>query len=140
MAGDDKCTYDFGRDSPGSTASKLPVCGLRPVHPAIEQDESGTWHYTHPLLHQDEWVIQRNKTATGEWQDHVVAWSYDDGVKAESDASTELDQQGRGRATGDGSFVRSLRVGDVVTVWAKARFPGWVNHIESVKMEVYWAV
>ncbi|KAM4063711.1 Ankyrin repeat protein [Hirsutella rhossiliensis] len=137
---DDKCTYDVRGDSPSSTPPDLPVCGLRPVHPSIEQGESEDYRYVHPTLHQDQWVIRRNKTASRVWQDHVVTWSYGDDIKAESDAGMELDEQGRGRGTGDGTFVRSLRMGDVVTVWGKARFPAWVNNIESVKIEVYWAV
>ena len=51
-----------------------------------------------------------------------------------------LDKVGRGSETGDGSFVRDLRVGDVVTVWAKARYPGWVNTVRRVQVDVYWAV
>ncbi|CAI4211400.1 unnamed protein product [Parascedosporium putredinis] len=47
---------------------------------------------------------------------------------------------GRGAGTGDGNFVRNLEVGDVITVWAKSRFPGWVNNVYSVKVSVYWAV
>jgi hypothetical protein len=53
---------------------------------------------------------------------------------------TALEEQGRGRDTGTGEFVRNLKLGDVVTVWAKARFPQWVNVVEQVKIDVYWAV
>lgn len=140
LAGDDKCTYDVRRDSASSTPPDLPVCGLRPVHPSIEQDNAENYQYLHPLLHQEQWVIRRNRTASRDWQDHVITWSYDDDIEAESDEGTELDEQGRGRGTGDGRFVRSLKMGDVVTVWGKARFAGWVNNVESVKVEVYWAV
>ncbi|EQL00426.1 hypothetical protein OCS_03867 [Ophiocordyceps sinensis CO18] len=144
---DDKCTYDVRRDSPSSAPPRLPVCGLRPVYPSIEQGESDEYQYVHPILPQEQWVIQRNKTASRDWQDHLVTWSYADDIEAESDVGMEpdehgrgLDEQGRGRGTGDGSFVRSLKMGDVVTVWGKARFPAWVNHVEYVKVEVYWAV
>jgi hypothetical protein len=51
-----------------------------------------------------------------------------------------LEDQGRGRNTANGQFVRDLKVGDIVTVWGKARFPGWVNMIETVQIDVYWAV
>lgn len=131
---------------------------LRPVYPKIEQlpksdddenkedeDENESeaeakYKYVHPLEAQPEWEIQRNLRAVGDLQEHVVTWSYLDDIKAESDAGKVLDDQGRGRATGDGSFVRSLVLGDVITVWGKARFPGWVNCGDSVKVEVYWAV
>jgi len=51
-----------------------------------------------------------------------------------------LEEQGRGRGTGNGEFVRDLRLGDVVTVWGMARFGAWVNNVEAVKIDVYWAV
>ncbi|KIH93717.1 hypothetical protein SPBR_04257 [Sporothrix brasiliensis 5110] len=51
-----------------------------------------------------------------------------------------LEKLGRGAETGDGAFVRNLRVGDVVTLWAKARFPGWVNIVQRAQIDVYWAV
>jgi len=33
-----------------------------------------------------------------------------------------------------------MKVGDVVPVWGKARFPGWANVVEMVKIDIYWAV
>jgi hypothetical protein len=33
-----------------------------------------------------------------------------------------------------------MAVGDVITLWGRARFPGWINHIQEVKIDVYWAV
>lgn len=58
----------------------------------------------------------------------------------ESPEVTALAEIGRGKATGDGEFVRNLKLGDIVTVWAKARFPGWVNYVDRVKVDVYWAI
>ncbi|KAJ3523934.1 hypothetical protein NM208_g12259 [Fusarium decemcellulare] len=158
---DASCTYDVRFKSPSSKASPLPVCGLRPLYPSIvpdeeneeedrskythlneesESKEKGQFKYTHPLSHQDKWVIKCNKTAHREWQDHVVTWSYLDNIDPESaDAQRLEDEEGRGKGTGDGWFVRDLKLGDVITVWAKARFPAWVNHIEKVKVDVYWA-
>lgn len=71
---------------------------------------------------------------------HVVTWSYLDDTVSDSDDGMKLETEGRGRGTGDGSFVRDLRLGDVVTMWGKARFPAWVNHVEKVKIDIYWAV
>lgn len=75
-------------------------------------------------------------------QEHRIEWRYSDTVEKVRtvDGALALSAQGRGTGTGDGSFVKGLRLGDVVTVWAKARFPGWVNYIESVKVDVYWAI
>lgn len=72
-------------------------------------------------------------------QEHKVVWSYQD--RDNDDPSRErLTALGRGAETGNGEFVRNLKLGDVVTVWAKARFGGWSNTVESVKVDVYWAL
>lgn len=106
-----------------------------------ETNEENKYRYVHTLKGLPEWEIQRNKTAMPEWQDHVVTWSYLDNIKADSDAGKELEEEhGQGRGTRDGSFVRDLKMGDAITIWGNARFPGWVNHVETVKIEVYWAV
>ncbi|ODA83173.1 hypothetical protein RJ55_01684 [Drechmeria coniospora] len=138
---DSKCTYDVRHEVPSSTAPQLPVCSIRPMRPAIQRDgPDQDFEYVHPLHGQASLEIHRNKVATWDWQDHVVTWSYRDNTAADSDGGKVLDEEGRGRATGDGSFVRGLKIGDVVTVWAKARFPGWINFVESVKIDIYWAV
>jgi len=40
----------------------------------------------------------------------------------------------------NGEFIRGLQVGDVVTIWGKARFGGWGNWVQEVCCEIYWAV
>ncbi|EPE08391.1 hypothetical protein F503_01174 [Ophiostoma piceae UAMH 11346] len=64
----------------------------------------------------------------------------DDAEASDETEEHPLDKIGRGSATGDGEFVRNLCIGDVVTVWAKARFPGWVNSVQSIQVDVFWAV
>lgn len=165
MSGNAQCTLDVREDENESKTCPLPVCALRPLQPKISKKQSRSeenspndtaqvdyggsdikddaedeYSYVHHLHWQPEWLIQCNKTATSDWQEHVVTWSYLDDVNPDTDAGKALADQGRGRATGDGSFVRELRMGDVITIWGKARFPGWANHIEHVKIEVYWAV
>ncbi|KAF9770668.1 hypothetical protein IL306_011741 [Fusarium sp. DS 682] len=138
---DPACTYDVRFKSAFSVASPLPVCALRPLYPSIIPRGSEKFQYSHPLSHQEKWTIVRNKTAHRAWQDHVITWAYDDDVKPDSEAAVRMKtEQGRGEETGDGRFVRDLKMGDVITVWGKARFGGWVNHIEKVKIDVYWAV
>ncbi|QUC17577.1 uncharacterized protein UV8b_01818 [Ustilaginoidea virens] len=160
-----RCTSDARQESADSGEPSLSVCALRPLRPEIEKEQSAVGsvnvngddgqqstgsneehgdedrcRYIHPLHRDPDWEIQRNKAATMQWQEHVVTWSYLDDMQPDSDAGKALDDQGRGRGTGDGSFVRNLRLGDVVTVWGKARFTGWVNTVDHVKIEVYWAV
>jgi hypothetical protein len=88
----------------------------------------------------EDMTLQKNAKCTGALRKHIVAWSYKDGIEPGSAEANELELQGRGSATGSGEMVRGLVVGDVVTVWAKARFPGWVNIIEQVAIDVYWSV
>jgi len=84
--------------------------------------------------------LQKNKTGTRDATEHVITWFPTDNTDPDSVDGVKLDEQGRGRATANGEYVRNLKVGDVVTVWGKARYGGWVNTVEEVKIEVYWAV
>lgn len=130
-------------DASGAEDGSIPsVNSLRPLHPQIRQTSSDPvgYNYAHKLLHSPEWEIQRNRTAFGKWQDYSITWSYLDDIAPDSEAGQALAAKGRGRETGDGKFVRGLQVGDVVTVWGRARFGGWANRIESVRIDVYWAV
>ncbi|CAK7269533.1 hypothetical protein SEPCBS119000_003616 [Sporothrix epigloea] len=124
------------------------------------------WQFDFPLNPGND-RLQSNCVATKNFTKHTVVWSWTDEKPARVEESAEvipedtlgeednigfvtahrepfsqcpLDEIGRGSDTGDGSFVNSLRVGDVVTVWAKARFPGWVNMVRSAQVDVYWAV
>lgn len=114
----------------------LPIYSLRPIQPRLHPDREDTLDHT--LNPDPGWTIQCNKTATGKWTTHKVVWSWDDNANPKT--PEELSEVGRGPGTGDGSFVRNLKLGDVVTVWAKARFGGWANHVQDVKMDVYWAL
>ena len=93
----------------------------------------------HKLLHDPAHTIQCNKRANREPQTHTVTWSSGDNIHPESAAADDLVAQGRGRETGTGEFVRGLKVGDAVSVWVKARFPGWSNHVKRAEVDVYWA-
>lgn len=93
----------------------------------------------HPLL-PEEMTLQKNLTSVKSTTEHIVTWSFDDRIDPESLEANELQAKGRGPGTGSGELVRSLEVGDVITVWGKARFPGWVNVIEEISIDVYWAV
>lgn len=111
---------------------------LRPVWPKPIADGSDSTRYNHELHAAPDHKIQSNRTASRQTQEHVVEWRYNDDVDPEMSAADELNDAGRGRATGNGEFVRSLRLGDVVTVWGRARFGGWQNHIKKVEVKVYW--
>jgi hypothetical protein len=122
------------------------VCTTRTIKPPTEARTSATTppetkvdfrHELDPGLD----CLQRNRTGTRDTKEHVITWSCTDNIMdPDSVDGKRLDEEGRGRATGNGEYVRSLKVGDVVTVWGKARYGGWVNNVEEVKIDVYWAV
>ncbi len=116
---------------------------LRTVLPEVKWNpDRSAYEFNHELLPHEDRKVQCNLTATRETREHRVVWTYNDDIDParDTEAAARLAQEGRGTATGDGRFVRDLKLGDVVTLWAKARFPGWANHIESVKIDVYYAV
>lgn len=84
--------------------------------------------------------VQSNCVAATRINEHRVEWSYLDDIDPESPEADRLVEIGRGRATGNGKFVRSLKLGDVVTLWAQARFAAWQNIVERVQVDVYWVV
>jgi hypothetical protein len=122
---------------PKRDQSFFPFCKLKPVHPHIEPAPEGTrLKLHHTLLPDEKYTIQRNFVGNRTPRTHTVVWSCDDN----NPQPDELADIGRGKETGTGEFVRSLKVGDVVNVWAKARFPAWVNYVDEVEVVIYWAV
>ncbi|KAL2754030.1 hypothetical protein ACRALDRAFT_1063005 [Sodiomyces alcalophilus JCM 7366] len=115
------------------------VADLRPVYPETEVVEDAP-RYKHPISPNEQHKIQCNRTATGMVADYRIVWSWTDNTEPDSPEAEQLARRGRGKLSGSGEFVRSLRLGDVVTIWAKARFPGWANQVQKVGVEVYWAV
>lgn len=113
----------------------FPVYAARAIQPTLEPGQEAFHHSLHP---SPQLTIQANKAATRQLTTHTVVWSWKDNIDPLS--SERLSESGRGPETGNGDFVRELTLGDVVTVWAKARFAGWTNHIDSIKLEIYWAL
>lgn len=136
---DPRCDYDSRGESPDTKAPELPVCSLRPIEPTIEPSGS-TIRYVERLASSDLLTIQRNRVAWKQVEDYSITWRWDDIADPDWVEASTLDQVGRGKLSGNGEFVRNLKMGDMVTVWGMARFPQWVNHVEHVGVEVYWAV
>lgn len=84
--------------------------------------------------------LQCNRTATINSTDYHIVWHYLDELAADSPEAEQIEREtGRGRATLDGSAVRNMKVGDEVSVWLRARFAGWRNHVDSMSVRVFWA-
>ena len=85
-------------------------------------------------------MVQYNVQATRASKEHRVVWDWRDDIESDSPAADELRKIGRGKFSGDGKFVRALKLGDCVELWAKARYPGWANHVESAQVEILFAI
>lgn len=129
-----------------SSISTSPItCAFHTIIPRTESSQTSSddvdiEYKFHHALEPDMTCLQKNLTAVKTLQMRKIVWSCDDNIDPDSIYGKQLDTMGRGRATATGEFVRNMRIGDVVTVWAKARFQAWVNIIEEVKIDVYWAV
>ncbi|OTB07421.1 hypothetical protein M426DRAFT_318108 [Hypoxylon sp. CI-4A] len=131
-----------GQQSSGDSDKKtvdIPTSAIRPVWPPIVSGQGGEMRYDHQLHATQDHLIQRNKHATQDFQTHHIEWSWDDDIDPTSLEAQGLDESGRGTATGNGEFVRNLKWGDMITVWGRARFPGWSNRVKKVEVKVYWA-
>jgi hypothetical protein len=128
----------------GVGSSKGPTsiyCDLHTIEPRVlgGLGEEKSYIYYRPLEPTDD-RLQSNRTGTRDLKEHIITWAYDDCIDPFSSEGDQLEEEGRGRNTGNGNFVRNLQVGDIITIWARARFPGWTIEVKEVKVEVYWAV
>ncbi|KAH8589721.1 hypothetical protein B0O99DRAFT_636447 [Bisporella sp. PMI_857] len=125
---------DMDPNTPSSPQN--PFSGTVPQPPPKQQT---VYKFDHHLLSSDD-TLQHNLSATRESREYTITWSCDDHIHPETPEANALREIGRGGATANGDYVRNMEVGDVVTVWAKARFPGWVNNVQDVSIDLYWAV
>lgn len=116
-------------------------CDFCSIWPPVIKDPSNPSHYKfdHPFL-PSQARLQSNRTATPELKEYIITWAYDDCVSPRSPGGDRLEEEGRGRETGNGNFVRNLKIGDIITIWARARFSGWRNNVVYAKIDLYWAV
>ncbi|CAI7652454.1 unnamed protein product [Penicillium glandicola] len=85
--------------------------------------------------------LQGNGAHVSDMQHNTIVWDYRDDIQADSPEAFEIQKTlGRGRLNLDGHGVHELEVGDSIALWARARFPGWSNHVERASVRMYWAV
>ncbi|KAG1827180.1 uncharacterized protein BJ212DRAFT_1310723 [Suillus subaureus] len=85
-------------------------------------------------------TLQKNIVAEGRTTHHIITWTDLDDVKESSPEAIAAENRGQGWKSYDGSFVRDLQVGDCITLWMRARFPGWSNDAVKAKITAFWAV
>ncbi|KAK1763564.1 hypothetical protein QBC33DRAFT_549332 [Phialemonium atrogriseum] len=128
-------------DGVSASAPALDASELRSIWPEVRTNEQGEQYIHADLLSDPEHLVQFNLLAAARVMKHRVEWSYLDDIDPQStEAAESLERVGRGTNSVDGKFVRSLKLGDVVTLWARARFAGWQNRVQRVQMDVYWVV
>lgn len=93
----------------------------------------------HPFLPSPS-TLQKNIVAEHQTTHHIVTWTDLDDVEEGSPEAIAAENRGQGWKSYDGSFVRDLQVGDCITLWMRARFPGWTNDAVKAKITVFWAV
>lgn len=106
-----------------------------------DQERGGRSPSSHPRPFLPEPTkLQCNRTATIHPTNYHIVWHYKDDIHPDSDEAMRIEQEtGRGRATLDGSAVREMEIGDEVSVWLRARFAQWRNHVDKMSVRVYWA-
>lgn len=96
-----------------------------------------------PAIEQGSWHIQCHARGSDEPRTHTNVWdlpvprSEDIVFVEESNMLPVCAITGAGHGRG---FVAALRAGDCIAVFAKARDPGWVNHVVSVDIKVFYAL
>ncbi|KAG0700856.1 hypothetical protein DFH29DRAFT_807023, partial [Suillus ampliporus] len=93
----------------------------------------------HPFLPSPT-TLQKNIVASNQPTHHIVTWTDLDNVKEGSPEAIAAESRGQGWKSYDGSFIRDLQVGDCITLWTRAHFPGWIMKGVKAKITVYWAV
>ncbi|KAI9762849.1 MAG: hypothetical protein M4579_000202 [Chaenotheca gracillima] len=104
-----------------------------------EEQDAAPKKDKHPFLPPST-RVQANALGTQQTRHHIVTWSADDNGEVDGEAGDEANENGRGRETVDGKFVRDLKIGDTIQLWARARFPAWSNSVEKASVRVYWAI
>ncbi|KAJ8595449.1 hypothetical protein M405DRAFT_714367, partial [Rhizopogon salebrosus TDB-379] len=110
--------------------------GIEKLHTPIFANNTG-YHYT---VASSGHYASENVVAKEGVTEHTIVWYFLDSFDNQSAEAAEATKLGWGPATLDGKFVRSMQVGGCITLWARARFPGWENRVQKTKITVYWAV
>ncbi|KAG1746974.1 hypothetical protein EDB19DRAFT_1688809 [Suillus lakei] len=90
--------------------------------------------------------VRKNVAAKTSGSDHIMSWHSRDAPDRDSDGDCFwhfLDNtfdKDAAKAAEVGRLVRSLQVGDCMTLWAHARFPNSEDKVQEARVTVYWAV
>jgi hypothetical protein len=119
----------------------LIACDIRSIRPAAikYQEDPPAYRFNYPFSATGT-RFQSRPTADPEVKEHVITWTSEDGINSDPSGGGLQEREGRGKLTGNGDFVRNLKVGDIITVWARCRFRGRTSEVKEVKIDVYWEV
>ncbi|OJD33413.1 uncharacterized protein BKCO1_3000096 [Diplodia corticola] len=93
------------------------------------------------------WKVQTNVVASTDYHVHEGEWRRSNEhyweARGEEGGEGEAEAEGAAVETGCGDglgFVDEMKVGDRVGIWARAMFPGWVNDVDEVSVEIRYSV
>jgi len=109
-------------------------CRLDPINLGVNYSSSDL-KQLFPLPDPNGWLVQHNVVASNEPRSHTVIWTEFEDEAAHHNPSSLKGREGLGH-----ELVRSLEPGDRVMLIAKARFPGWANHVSSGSIEIYYSL
>ncbi|KAF9457412.1 hypothetical protein BDZ94DRAFT_1314218 [Collybia nuda] len=100
--------------------------------------KGGIEQVPNPVNSKKVWTLQRNIRAYSMTAIHEVVWIKSSSHKIETSVRDEEDlDTGSGLGVG---FINSLVSGDRIAIIAKARYPGWINHVYDAKIEVFYSL
>lgn len=130
---------DEGRRTSDSTTSTATATTTMRSTGSDSTSEGAASTLPRPFLPEPT-KLQSNRTAVIGSTDFHIVWHYLDELAADSPEAEQIEREtGRGRATLNGIEVRNMKVGDEVSVWLRARFAGWRNHVDKMTVRVFWA-
>ncbi|KAJ2933876.1 hypothetical protein H1R20_g3216, partial [Candolleomyces eurysporus] len=83
------------------------------------------------------WHLQSNVRASSQETLHEIVWTDQDDPEKKEETVEALERTGAGWGYG---FVRELTPGDRIAIYARAQYPGWVNHVGAVEIRMYYSM
>jgi len=136
-----------------SGAHENPGEAARLVDAKPSATEDVPFRVPNPFNADRAWVLQKNVRAASPAVMHEIVWDVDDepdstlhhrGSEAlrpkpkkyeDTLNTTSPDGSGRGRG-----FARALQAGDGIAIFVKAQYPGWVNNVLGVDVQVFYSL
>ena len=118
---------NFNDSWPSTGLDASPAHCFRPTRPAMGD----------PRVDEQE-VVQYINSFSELNRQHTQIWRWDEDAYPEPIEAYQLAV--RPVFNPNGAFIRSLEVGESITLWVRARGGSVINTVERVRIRVYWAI